>query len=116
MARPEVKAKLVALKGNGNGFKSGKLNPMYGRVESKASAWKGNDVGYGGIHYWVNKWKGSPKECFVCGEIKNRVAWANIDHKYRRILDDYIRLCPKCHTDYDKKNGLRFARSKNFIK
>ncbi len=67
--------------------------------------WKGDKVGYHGIHKWVVRWKGKPQICENCGKNgnKQRMHWANIDHKYRRVLDDYIRLCPQCHADYDKK-------------
>lgn len=31
--------------------------------------------------------------------------WANKDHKYRRVLEDYMRLCASCHQKYDIKNN-----------
>lgn len=43
----------------------------------------------------------------MCGKNGNRIHWANINHKYRRILKDYIALCAKCHGEYDKINKLR---------
>lgn len=73
-------------------------------------SWKGEDITYAAIHSWVIKWKGSPSICEKCGgkEFKSRqIHWANIDHKYRRVLDDYIRLCVKCHWQYDKENNAR---------
>ena len=73
-----------------------------------AHKWAGNNVGYHGIHLWVNKWKGKPTTCEGCGKpglTGQRIHWANVDHKYRRILDDYIRLCVKCHKEYDKINN-----------
>lgn len=73
--------------------------------------WKGDGVKYRALHEWIERWKGKPKECSVCGEIKNRVGWANIDHRYRRVLDDYIRMCPNCHAQYDREKRIR----KNFI-
>lgn len=72
----------------------------------KNAQWKGDTVGYGALHSWVSKWKGKPQECSNCGTTKRgRYHWANIDHKYRRVLDDYIRLCPSCHRNYDLKNN-----------
>jgi len=53
-------------------------------------------------------WKGKAKFCENCGKIGEKVGdrwnidWANIDHKYRRVLEDYIGLCKKCHRKYDK--------------
>ena len=72
--------------------------------ETKNYAWLGDKVGYFGLHVWVTKWKGSPKHCEMCGNDKLRSRqyhWANIDHKYNRVLDDFIRMCVKCHKRYD---------------
>lgn len=67
-------------------------------------AWKGKNVGYFGVHNWIEKKKGKPKKCENCGtEAARKYEWSNKDHKYRRILADYRRLCTKCHRDYDKK-------------
>lgn len=119
MARPEVKEKLIALKGNGNGFKKGKLNPMFGKKGKKAFAWKGDNAGYCAIHAWIVNKKGKPKNCSKCGkeQIKRNgyrgIDWANIDHKYKRKLTDYIALCKKCHTFYDRKNNRKNYRELN---
>ena len=48
--------------------------------------------------------------CEMCGKsgLKGRqIQWANIDHKYRRVLDDYIHMCAKCHGEYDRIHNLR---------
>lgn len=71
--------------------------------------WKGNNVGYKCLHDWVRKWKKTLDICEVCGndKLKHRqYHWANIDHKYRRVLEDYIRMCVKCHRKYDYENHL----------
>ena len=61
---------------------------------------------YVAIHQWVVREKGNPNKCEHCGtEEAKRFDWANIDHKYKRDLDDYIRLCVKCHRKYDKENN-----------
>ena len=40
--------------------------------------------------------------CDNCGSIDaKKYEWANIDHKYNRILDDYIQMCTTCHRKYD---------------
>jgi hypothetical protein len=68
--------------------------------------WKGNNAGYSALHDWVRKWKGKPEYCEMCGTtIAKKYEWANIDHKYRRILDDYIRVCTSCHRIYDRNNN-----------
>jgi len=69
--------------------------------------WKGTEVGYYALHAWVIRNLGKPSKCEHCGtEAAKRFEWANVDHKYRRILTDYIRLCTSCHRKHDYKNGL----------
>ena len=65
--------------------------------------WKGENVGYFALHSWVKRHKGSPVECEKCkkNDKQSVYDWANIDHKYRRNLDDYIRLCRSCHRKHD---------------
>ena len=66
--------------------------------------WKGDKVGYRALHDWINKWKGKANRCEMCGiKKRKRYQWANIDHKYKRVLDDYVSLCAKCHQEYDIK-------------
>lgn len=67
--------------------------------------WKGENVSYEAAHQWVRRWKGKPTHCEQCGAPKTTpwsIQWANKDHKYRRVLDDYIALCMKCHREWDK--------------
>ena len=75
--------------------------------------WIGDKVSYRDIHLWVSRWKGKPDICEMCGRsgLKGRfIVWANIDHKYRRILDDFIRLCSRCHSQYDREHGFRYSK------
>ena len=71
--------------------------------------WKGNAVGYDALHNWVNRVLGKAKKCSVCGKegTGREIHWANIDHKYRRNVEDYRELCCQCHGEYDKNNNLR---------
>lgn len=59
------------------------------------------NAGYGAIHDWVRRWKGAPNVCEQCGANGRFMNWANRDHKYQRVLDDYIRLCVPCHRKFD---------------
>ena len=82
----------------------------------KNYAWKGDKVSYIGLHKWVARWKGKPMLCEMCGSTdKKKYAWANIDHRYRRVLQDYIRLCYSCHAiyDYEKNSKKKKPKSKN---
>lgn len=65
--------------------------------------WKGDNVGYTALHNWVSRILGKPRKCNHCKTINARkYEWANISHKYKRELSDWIRLCSKCHRQYDK--------------
>jgi hypothetical protein len=68
--------------------------------------WKGDSAGYFSIHGWVIRQKGKADHCTKCGTTTaKRYEWANVDHQYRRNLDDYIPMCQSCHMRYDKKHG-----------
>lgn len=79
--------------------------------------WKGNKVSYRGLHHWIESKLNQLHYCEHCkkSDLPHRhYQWANIDHKYKRNLKDWIRLCAKCHTNYDEKMGFRtFDRQKN---
>ena|SRR3990167_2183800 len=79
--------------------------------------WKGDKVGYSALHDYISYYKGQPKFCEGCGtETAGRYEWANISGEYRRDLDDYLRLCKKCHFKYDKRKfGGKIERPKGWI-
>lgn len=104
---PETRKKLseaAKKRGNsGNGFKVGHR----GLVGKENKIWKGEEAGYVAIHTWVRKWKGKPTKCEICGCVDERTYhWANFDHSYRRVLEDYISMCPSCHKKYDLQHNL----------
>ena len=69
---------------------------------AKHSLWKGDEVSYSGLHYWIQRKLGQPSLCEECGTTTaKRFEWANISGEYKRILDDWVRLCKKCHNLYD---------------
>lgn len=71
--------------------------------------WKGENCCYITLHSWVVRHKGKPKICEHCGATckERKLCYANIDHKYRRDLDDFISLCYSCHRKYDYKYNLK---------
>lgn len=74
------------------------------RAIGNAWHWKGDDVGYFGLHAWMTKKYGKPQNCDICGTKEKRMYhWANKSGKYRRIRSDWFRLCVPCHKKYDKK-------------
>lgn len=76
-------------------------------TNEKNGKWMGEKAKYGSKHTWISRKKGKPKQCEQCKIISNKCQWANKDHKYKRIIEDYISLCPKCHRKYDFDKGLR---------
>jgi len=79
------------------------------RVEDKNGMWKGDKVGYFGLHLWKVARSGNPKECEHCGVAGRKngrnwsIHWANKSGKYLRDLSDWIGLCRRCHSKYDNK-------------
>jgi len=90
----------------GHRFEKGGDNPIY-KIDQKGENnynWKGEKVSKRNFHKWVENHKGKPMQCEVCGTITaSRYDWSNKDHKYTRNLEDYIRMCRKCHFAYDKQ-------------
>jgi hypothetical protein len=67
-------------------------------------AWKGQTVGYRGLHYWLRRKKGVPTSCELCGLARTTpksVQWANVDGKYRREVADFVAMCASCHKNHD---------------
>lgn len=70
----------------------------------KAYNWKGDDASYRTKHQWAARTFGVPDTCEHCGKsgLKERqIHWANKSGQYKRILDDWRRLCVSCHKKYD---------------
>ena len=86
--------------------KLGDKNPMYGKTNEKCPNWVGDTVGYSGIHDWLAKNYGQPKTCEICErKDKKRYEWALVKgKKYERKRKNFIRLCKRCHNDYDCVN------------
>ena len=105
-----IRNKEISKSGVQSRFKKGH-KPSPNRILPKGIKhhnWKGKNVGYRGLHYWIRRIKGNPIKCENCGYVSKKpkdMHWANIDHKYRRNPDDYIALCRKCHKLYDLKTN-----------
>lgn len=69
--------------------------------------WKGDKIGYFGIHTWLNRRFGRPKKCENCGttDLNKRYHWANISGEYKRDISHFKRMCFHCHNKFD--NHLR---------
>ena|SRR3990167_10318964 len=63
--------------------------------------WKGDKVGYFGIHDWLQLNFGKANKCEQCGSIK-KIQWAKLKGKeYERKRENFWQLCSKCHIIYD---------------
>ncbi len=83
----------------------GKINSekIKDRAENKHPKWKGDFVGYFGVHDWISKHFGQPTKCEVCGmdDATRKYHWANLSGKYLRDRNDFKRMCVSCHRKYD---------------
>lgn len=122
------KGKYCSIKCYGNTLKRkmrGRGNHFYGKHHSNETKRKlsliqngtgdTKDGGYSSIHKIIRYRKGKPKTCSNCRKTGIRIEWANIDHKYRVNLNQWIPLCCSCHAKHDKENGLR-KKGKNYGK
>lgn len=74
-------------------------------TDEKHPSWKGNNVGYRGLHTWIQRKLGIPDVCENCGAnglSGHKIHWANRSGSYNRIKSDWLRLCTFCHKAYDK--------------
>jgi hypothetical protein len=75
--------------------------------------WKGDKVSYYGMHAWIYRKLGKAKKCYYCGKLKTKpyqMHWANIDHKYKRDIKDYISLCVNCHLKHDRLFNNKYKK------
>lgn len=63
---------------------------------NKNSQWKGDKVGYAGIHAYIKRHFPKPEICTKCQE-KKTLDLTNKSGKYLRDLNDWEYLCRRCH-------------------
>jgi len=70
-----------------------------------STAWKGDNIGYHGIHRWMNKTFGKAKKCENLDCLyrpPKSFEWALLEGmKYERKRENFIQLCIGCHRKYD---------------
>ncbi len=66
----------------------------------KNNKWRGDNVGYFGVHTWVQRTRGNASVCEDC-DSTNFVQWANISGEYKRDIGDWKQLCSVCHRRFD---------------
>lgn len=97
-------------------FKVGKSSPRKGikkpgftnqtSFKPRRNLWETNVREYQAIHRWIKKEKGQPSFCEFCKRenlTPTQYHWANKSRKYLRNISDWIRLCHKCHQEWDHK-------------
>lgn len=77
--------------------------------------WKGDNVGYRGLHKWVKSRLPKPKSCSNCGQEKKWLDLANITGVYTREFRNWKYLCRSCHLIYDYSTGETKPIHKNTI-
>jgi hypothetical protein len=84
-----------------------------GREGENSPRWKAV-VTIKSAHRWAAKTMAQPETCVCCGARKCPVCGkagivhkCNIDHKYRKKIEEWFWACNQCHRDIDIKNGLR---------
>jgi len=123
----ETRKKLsLAAKRTMNGFKKGhkiflghhhtdenKAKIAVAHRGGKSYNWKGDDVKYMGLHNWLRRNLGNPKQCEQCGltgrVVKGRwnIDWAKVEGKpYERKRENFLGLCRRCHKIYDSVSPI----------
>lgn len=78
------------------------------RRGENSNGWKGDNVGYCGLHMWVRKQLGKPSKCEHCKDTtKKKYEWASKNHSYKRDQKEWLRLCTSCHRRYDMGLGVK---------
>lgn len=75
--------------------------------------WRGDEVGYSGLHTWLRKNHGRATRCERADETcsKKMFDWANVSGGYARDINDFMQLCRSHHVRMDK-NWLKELRNK----
>ena len=70
-----------------------------GKLGDKSYNWKGNSIGYVGIHIRLAR-KIKPTRCINCKR-ERKLQWAHLGNSYSTDLSEYVTLCVSCHRLYD---------------
>lgn len=91
-------------KPNGTSFKKVEHKSIKTEFTSETTSnannnkWRGDDVGYYGLHQWIARRLGKANHCCFCDGIKaKKYYWHNISLEYKRDIDDWQSICPSCH-------------------
>ena len=99
----EAKKRMIDAKLGQIPWNKGKEMPEI-RGEKNAN-WKGDEIGYAGLHDWIESVFGKPDKCENCekeGLTGHQIHWHSKEHKYLRNVFEWERLCAKCHKQKSK--------------
>lgn len=97
------------------GFKKGHV----GFKKENSPRWKGDEVGYWGIHSWIKRNYGKASKCEICGVLgAKRYEWASKNHVYTRDISEWTQVCTSCHRKIDGRTKVivQLDENKNPIK
>jgi len=77
-----------------------KQNIRSSNLKENCYLWKGDKVGYGGLHEYIRKYLPIPKSCYICKKEKRLYA-ACVTGVYNRDFRNWRYLCHKCHMWFD---------------
>lgn len=94
-----------------------KFKMSISKKEEKAYQWKGDLVGYSGLHVWLNKKYGKACVCEneSCEGVSNNYQWANKTNQYRREISDWLQLCVSCHKKFDTFKYPIIVKGKEYV-
>ena len=85
--------------------KIGNKNPQFRHFDELSPVYKGNEAGYHAKHKWIYD---RVKKEFLCKSCEREgfTHWANYSGNYKREIEDYLELCPTCHSAFDRNRQL----------
>ncbi len=79
---------------------------------------KGTLAQYKALHWRIGRMLGKPRVCDNCKKLivtPKGIDWANISGEYKEVKEDWIRLCRKCHYEFDKQEFRRKKYESNIL-
>lgn len=82
-------------------------------AQENSPHWKGDKVGYSGVHFWFKKYFPQPDRCQRCDKETKVLDASNNSGNYLRDFSDWEYICKSCHFKKDKiRRGERNGRAK----
>ena len=96
-------------------YKSGHNMKKNKKYNDSNHRWKGDDVGYAALHFWVKRRLQKPELCQNCNKNKTRDL-ANITGLYNRDLLNWKYLCSLCHFYQDIEKHKRDPTNRKWMR